>query len=200
MGEAVIRKPLMSGHCANARFNHDATKMSAQGREAHARCAGGQRANPAHEFQPCPCPCHYPDPTDSKLELYDCGECGKIIIEAIRWPLDLDEDPRYTHRDWTLNDEGAVIGGGGRALGEDCYTAPRVSRNVEAEDKTRDCTRCGDEFTPNARERICPECIAVEQAEKDSEADAVMAELDEVLGDDDEFDAMMSEFDDLDED
>jgi hypothetical protein len=203
-GEAEVRRPMMSGHCANARFNHDTSKMTPHGREAHARCAGGQRANPAKVFQPCACGCHLPAPADA--ELFDCGECGKIIIEAPRWPCypgieDEPGDPRYTHMDWTLNDAGEVVGGTGRALGEECYTTPRVSRNTEpVEDRVKDCTRCGDEFTPKGRERICPECKAAELSEKDDEVESVMAELDEVLGEDEEFDAMLAEFDGLDED
>lgn len=49
--EAVIRKPLMSGHCASGGTDYN--------NAAHERCqrnGGFQRANPKREFQPCPCP------------------------------------------------------------------------------------------------------------------------------------------------
>lgn len=206
-GEASIRKPLISGHCANARFNHDSSKMSAMGREAHARCAGGQRANPGREFQPCACGCHLPAPAEA--ELFECGECGKVIIEAPRWPHypgegDEPGDVRYTHMDWVLNDAGVVTGGGGRSLGEECYTTPRVSRNAGSSetggDKVKDCTRCGDEFTGNSKSKVCPSCLAAESREEEDEFASAMAEMDDVLDEDAEFDAAMAEFDDLDED
>lgn len=186
MGEAIIRKPLMSGHCAFM------GRESPNGRAAHARCAGGQRANPAGEFQPCPCPCHYPDPADA--ELFECGECGKVIIEATRWPHDTEDEVRYTHMDWIVNDDYEVVGGTGRALGEECHQTVTVSRNAEkSSGRERDCTRCGDEFTPKGRERICPDCRAAEVAETTDEFESVMAELSEDL--DEDFDAMMADLD-----
>lgn len=123
LGEAIIRKPLMSGHCASG--GTDYTNAS------HERCqrnGGYQRANPQKEFQPCPCPCHYgvgPDvlAPELEVEVYECGGCGREIIEAVFWPLDADGDPRYTHIDGT-----------GKALGEDCTQSPaKVSGNPEAE-------------------------------------------------------------------
>lgn len=193
MGEVAIRKPLMSGHCAHM------GQVSPAGKTAHARCAGGQRANPAKEFQPCPCSCHYPDA--STAELFECGECGKVIIEATRWPRypaapGEEEDPRYTHMDWTVNDDGAISGGTGRALGEECYTAS-VSRNTTPAETSneKDCIRCGAEFTGNSKSAVCPSCLATEEREKDAEIDAVMAELDDVLDEDAEFDALMDDLD-----
>lgn len=184
-GEAEIRRPLMSGHCAFM------GRESENGRASHARCAGGQRANPEKTFQPCPCPCHFPEPDD--MELYECGSCGQVIIEAPRWPLDEDEDTRYTHMDLILNDDGEVVGGSGRALGEEC--GGTVSRNVESKSTERDCSRCGSEFTPKGRERICPDCKAAEVAETVDEFEALMADLeDDDGGDDDDF----ADLDDLD--
>lgn len=184
-GEAEIRRPLMSGHCAFM------GRESPNGIAAHARCAGGQRANPAKMFQPCPCPCHFPAP--SEMELFECGECGKVIIEASRWPLDEDGDVRYTHMDLVLNDDGEIVGGTGRALGEECGVT-LVSRNDEPKSKDRDCTRCGDIFTPAGRERICPDCKAAEVIETVDEFDALMADLDMDEEDDDDF----ADLDDLD--
>lgn len=84
---------LMSGHCAHPSTEHD----------SHAKCSGGQRSNPRNIFQPCPCPCHLG-------EEYDCGNCGRPLREANLWPLDEDDDMRYTHIDPK----------DGRAIGEDC--------------------------------------------------------------------------------
>lgn len=186
MGEAEIRKPLMSGHCAFM------GRESENGRAAHARCAGGQRANPSKTFQPCPCPCHFPDP--GEMEFFECGACGQVIIEAPRWPKDEDEDVRYTHMDIVLNDDGEPVGGTGRALGEECGGSVRVSGNDEPAAKTRDCVRCGDEFTPAGRERICPECKAAEVTEAVDEFDALLSEFEEDEDDDDDF----ADLDDLD--
>lgn len=96
--DEVIMRPLMSGFCA-----HVSTDPKT-GEDSHGRCQGGQRANPAKVFQPCPCPCHYG-------EEYECGGCGQPIVEAPLWPYDVDGDLRYTH-----------IGRDGRAIGEDCAT------------------------------------------------------------------------------
>lgn len=94
-----MRKPMMSGWCN--------TPSTTDGVDSHTRCAGGNTANPAREFQPCPCPCHYPD------ERYEC-ECGGELVEAPHWPLsdeDIEEgiEVLYTHVDHR-----------GRALGEEC--------------------------------------------------------------------------------
>jgi hypothetical protein len=185
MGEAEIRNPLMSGHCAFM------GRKSPNGIAAHARCAGGQRANPQKIYQPCPCPCHFPPAEE--MELFECGECGGLIIEAPRWPLDVDGDTRYTHMDLVINDDGEVVGGSGRALGEDCNTKPRVSGN-EAQSRDKDCSRCGDTFTPKGRERICPGCKAAEVVETVDEFEALMADLDDAEDEDDEF----ADLDDLD--
>lgn len=181
MGEATIRRPLKSGHCSTA------------GHERCQRNGGFQRANPAKEFQPCPCWCHYP--TDD-VEFYECGECGKIIIEATYWPLDEDEDPRYTHLDIVLNDEGEIIGGTGEALGEECHV--RVSRNDPSlpVDNTKDCTRCGDPFTPKGRERICSDCRAAEVEELIEDDFSDLDDLDKEEEEIDELDALLAEFED----
>ena len=97
----VIRTPLMSGFCA--------FPQTKDPEASHARCAGGQRANPRKEFQPCPCPHHFAD-----QERYECGNCGGVVVAAPHWPLDFSEDPdgevRYTHLDPRT----------GRATGEEC--------------------------------------------------------------------------------
>lgn len=81
--EGYIRGPLISGHCA----------FPGQDKaESHRRCAGSSRANPERIFQPCPCPCHFPE------ERYECG-CGATIAEAPHYPLDEDGDTRYVHVD-----------------------------------------------------------------------------------------------------
>lgn len=99
-----MRSPLMSGHCG------------APSPGSHERCekmGAGQRANPDHEFQPCPDGCHF----DRDCEQYECESCGGVLIETT-WPNDdpedVDEDgvpyPVYTHmdvRNW-------------RALGQEC--------------------------------------------------------------------------------
>ncbi len=99
--DEVIRKPLLSGWCSTVSTD------PVTGETSHERCerlGGGQRANPAKEFQPCPCPCHYG-------EEFECGGCGRTIREAPLWPYDVDGDLRYTHIDRD-----------GRAVGEDCAT------------------------------------------------------------------------------
>jgi hypothetical protein len=106
LGEAVIRQPLMSGHCS----------VGGTGHERCQRNGGGQRANPARLFQPCPCVCHYTN-ADDELEVYECGACGGEIVECAYWPLDEDGDVRYAHVDAS-----------GRVLGEECTRKP-VSRN-----------------------------------------------------------------------
>jgi hypothetical protein len=187
MGEAQIRQPLMSGHCSSM------GRVSENGIAAHERCqrnGGGQRANPQRIFQPCPCACHFPAPED--VELFECSECGGLIIEAPNWPLDDHGDMRYTHVDWIVNDDGVIVGGTGRALGEECGTKAPVSGNTAT---TKDCARCGDDFTPVGRERICPECKASEVVEVVDEFEALMNAFDDEEGeDDDEF----ADLDDLD--
>lgn len=95
-----MREPGMSGFCASPQTDNP--------EQSHARCRGGNTANPAREFHPCACPCHYPG------EHYEC-ECGGTIVEAEHWPPVYDEDtdevvPQYTHLDPRT----------GRATGEDC--------------------------------------------------------------------------------
>lgn len=182
MGEATIRKPLMSGHCAHFPLDTE------NGRRSHERCqrnGGGQRANPQKMFQPCPCPCHF----DAEADLYECEGCGGVIMAAPDWPLDEDDDVRYTHVDFTLNDNGEVVAGDGRALGEECEG--RVSRN-EPKRVERDCSRCGDEFVPAGRERICPDCRAAEIAEADEEVDSLLADL---TDEDEEIDDLLAGLD-----
>jgi len=91
----------MSGWCA--------TPATDNPEASHARCRGGNTANPGKEFQPCPCRCHYKD-----LEQYECEECGGILVET-SWenddPEDIDEEtgelyPVYVH----VAHDGALIG------------------------------------------------------------------------------------------
>lgn len=102
--EKYIRQPLASGHCAFP-STHDASHQPIEPSVSHNRCIGYNRANPAGEFQPCPCICHFTD-----CEVFECGGCGEPIKEAPHWPLDGDGDMRYTHFDQTT----------GRATGEEC--------------------------------------------------------------------------------
>ena len=89
----MSRKPLMTGHCAFPASNIT---------DPHARCLGGNRANPDKEWQPCPCECHLG-------ETYECG-CGRLIREAPLWrDFEGDEDMIYVH-----------IEESGRAVGEHC--------------------------------------------------------------------------------
>lgn len=90
----------MSGHCAFPSTSNPAG--------SHARCTGGNRANPAKEFSPCACKCHL------DTEVYECGNCGRPLVIALLWPQEDDEtpdDPVYTHVDRE-----------GNALGEACMT------------------------------------------------------------------------------
>lgn len=86
------RQPQLSGWCA---------KWSPKA--SHARCAGGNAANPDKEWQPCPCECHGDehllkiletapeeveeidpdeiDPDEIEEDEYECGECGEQVIE-----------------------------------------------------------------------------------------------------------------------
>lgn len=82
-----MKKPMMSGFCANPSTFDPAS--------SHARCRGGNTANPEQEFAPCPCSCHYGDE-------YECGNCGGSLIEAPLWPNE-DEPGEmvYTHIDST---------------------------------------------------------------------------------------------------
>lgn len=91
----VVRRPMMSGHCLTPETKHPEA--------SHKRCRGGNNANPAGEFQPCPCSCHLG-------ETYEC-ECGGTIREAPLWPSD-DGEMTYVHIDQSR---------GGRAIGPDCY-------------------------------------------------------------------------------
>lgn len=172
----VVRRPMMSGHCST-HIGHD--NLSEQQWTSHKRCdanGAGNRANPKHEYQPCPCAHHF-----DQSEVYECGGCGREIVEAAHWPLDEDGDTRYTHIDGT-----------GRALGEDCTERP-VSRNVERpepepEPEPGACT-CPDD---DCRETCVP-CLSldddapcVRQAEEMDEYDALLAEFDD---DDETYDA-----------
>jgi hypothetical protein len=83
----------MSGFCA--------TPATDDPESSHLRCRGGNTANPAKEFQPCPDACHYRD-----LPHYECGECGGTLVETA-WanddPDDVDDEgnpePVYVHVD-----------------------------------------------------------------------------------------------------
>lgn len=89
-----MRDPHISGWCNNP--------STSKPERSHGRCRAmghGNRFNPNHEFSPCSCPCHFPDP-----ERYECGECGGVLAVA-PWP---DEDAEangtepeevYTHMD-----------------------------------------------------------------------------------------------------
>jgi hypothetical protein len=126
--------------------------------------------------------CHYEN-DEGELELYECGGCGRSIVEAPLWPFDFTDNPdgdlRYTHIDVES----------GRALGEDCEPEPRrVSRNTEPKpEREKNCVRCGDAFTGDIGHRICRDCRAADEAEEDTFDD--LADLDE--------DDILSEFADL---
>lgn len=91
------RNPQMSGHC---RF-----PQTHKPEESHARCNGGNYANPRREFQPCPCWCHLKD------ETFECANCPGWLVEAPFWenddPDDVDENgnpnPVYVHVDENFN-------------------------------------------------------------------------------------------------
>lgn len=206
--QAVEAEPIgaliPSGHCS--------FPVTADPQSSHERCArngGGSRANPKKVFTPCPCSCHYG-------ETYECGGCGRPIVECLAWPFDVDGDLHYTHVDAR-----------GWATGEECGTVrPTVSRNPERSEvedeesyecewaggcdltaskpkvnglilcvphaeqtmRTKDCIRCGDPFTGNRDNPVCPKCTAEDEPEDDFSD----------LGDDeevDEFAAMLAEFD-----
>jgi hypothetical protein len=126
------------------------------------------------------------------VELFECEACGGLIIEAPHWPLDEDGDVRYTHVDWIINDDGVIVGGTGRALGEECGTKAPVSGN---EPRDKDCIRCGYPFIPAGREQICAGCKTAEVVEVVDEFEALMNAFDDEEGeDDDEF----ADLDDLD--
>lgn len=161
----VIRRPLMSGHCAVG---------NESGHEMCNRNGGGQRANPLREWQPCPCPCHYVDDV-GELEVFECGECGRDIVAAPLWPLDEDGEVRYTH-----------IDSDARATGEGCDTPETKRKPANEPDPEKDCSRCGSLFRGKGRGRLCPSCIAEDEAEEDDFSD-----LDDL--DDDDF----SDLDDL---
>jgi len=155
----IIRRPLMSGHCAHGGINPKT------GVDGHERChlnGGGQRANPLKEFQPCPCSCHYVDDR-GELIVFECGECGRDIVEAPLWPLDEEGEVRYTH-----------IDSDSKATGEDCDTMgaqrkPKAGHREE--DPIKDCARCGSEYRGSGRGRLCPDCIAADEAEEDDFSD-----------------------------
>lgn len=97
-----MRRPMMSGHC-----NFPQTANPTKSHELCASHGAGNRANPAGEYQPCPCACHFVGP---RLEC----ECGGTLVEAPHWPEDPDYpgEPVYTHIDVRS----------GMALGEECPT------------------------------------------------------------------------------
>lgn len=184
----ILRRPLMSGHCAVG---------SGASHERCQRNGGFQRANPLKEFQPCPCACHYGTvPDNITAEVYVCEGCEKVVVEAAYWPLDEDGETRFTHVDLTLNDDGEVVSGTGRALGENCEVAAsrRVSGNEPPPEK--DCSRCGSTFRGTGRGRLCPGCIAADEAEAMLEDD--FSDLDD-LDPDEAFDALLAELDDDDD-
>ena len=85
MSTERLMRPMMSGHCAHPAENAD----------SHARCqrnGGGNRANPGHEFQPCPCTCHVDE------ERYECENCGRVLAEAPLLSAATGEDV-YVHLD-----------------------------------------------------------------------------------------------------
>lgn len=87
----------MSGLCAYPQTQYP--------EQSHARCLGGNRANPDKEFQPCPCGCHLG-------EEFDCANCGHVLREAPCWPNE--EEPGemvYVHVDHQ-----------GKAIGEECFS------------------------------------------------------------------------------
>lgn len=88
----MMRGPLMSGFCGHPTDS-----------DSHARCKGGNTANPDGEFQPCPCACHL------DAEQYECAGCGRVICEAPLLGEDEDGDPIYVHLD--PKDGRAVLGG-----------------------------------------------------------------------------------------
>lgn len=112
----VVRLPLMSGHCSTHRTQPMGQPLTDYAAQSHERCnrnGAGNRANPWHEYQPCPCPHHYLGPDGEQPERFECSACGKEIIEVPDWPKDEDGDSRYSHVD-----------SDGRALGEECHAAP----------------------------------------------------------------------------
>lgn len=155
----VIRKPLMSGHCASHRTGDTLSEAQAISHDRCVRNGAGQRANPAKEFQPCPCRFHYDtDESGEPAEIYECGGCGREIVEAWYWPVDEDGETRYTHIDGT-----------GRALGEECENEPKVSRNPVTRIKT--CPQCGVEMDADDPNRLCGECQAAEDDFSDLDFD-----------------------------
>ena len=174
LGEPYIRRPLKSGHCAHGGVN---PVTGETGCERCKRNGGYQRANPEHEFQPCPHRCHYLGPDGEEPEKFECGSCGKDIIAVEWWPLDEDGDVRYSH-----------IDADGDATGEECFAPPPKRDDTVPVDTDRDCTRCGEVFTPKGRERICPDC-------KDADRPAVMV-IDDDLSEFEEEDDF-SDLDDL---
>lgn len=60
-----MRKPSRSGWCGHG-----------MGATSHARCKGGQNANPERAWTPCPCHCHFPE------EVHAECECGKPVVQV----------------------------------------------------------------------------------------------------------------------
>lgn len=159
----VIGALIPSGHCSFPQ-TEDPTK-------SHERCAangGGSRANPKKVFNPCPCSCHYG-------EEYECGGCGRTIVECLAWPFDVDGDMHYTHVDAR-----------GWATGEECGTVSRNTKRPEAvveEPEVIDLQAGWDALTQEERDAIREEAVFIE-VPADPEPD-----------EDDEFAAMLAEFD-----
>lgn len=177
----IIRKPLMSGHCAGHALAVDLSEQSAL---AHARCdanGAGNRANPLKEWQPCPCPHHY-----NQSDVYECGGCGREIVEAPHWPLDEDGDVRYTHIDGT-----------GRALGEDCANQPKARESEP--DPEKECVRCGRAYRGTGRGRLCPSCVRDDEREAEARVKAEAEDFDAIMAEfeDDEDEDDFSDLDDL---
>ncbi len=174
--QAVVAEPIgvliPSGHCS--------FPVTDDPQSSHERCArngGGSRANPKKVFTPCPCSCHYG-------EEFECGGCGRPIVECLAWPFDVDGDLHYTHTDAR-----------GWATGEECGSVRGVSRNPEPDEEPvvmkKDCVRCGDTFTGNSDNPVCPRCSAEDEPEDDF-SDLGDEESDDEFAD---LDAMMAEFD-----
>jgi len=142
----VVAEPIgaliPSGHCS--------FPVTSDPQSSHDRCArngGGSRANPKKVFTPCPCACHYG-------EEFECGGCGRPIVECLAWPFDVDGDLHYTHVDEK-----------GWATGEECGTPARGFQKQEAEPEEEvsglhDCEGCGLELDADDSATLCEECTA----------------------------------------
>lgn len=185
----IIRKPLMSGHCATHVGRDDLSEMQSASHERCVRNGGGNRANPLKEFQPCPCPHHYNrDEQGEPAVLYECDGCGREIVEAWYWPADENGDVRYTHIDGT-----------GRATGEDCANTSKPKEDEPPAEK--DCRRCGAAYRGEGRGRLCPACVRDDEREAAAKAKAEAEDFDSIMAEfeDDDDDDVLDEFADLDD-